>query len=89
MYHHIWVHYTGLLLGAVRGGGNHGISVPDGRLVGVPFGHVMCLEQDAELGSRRDALRHRADLLEDSDPDVHILIMAGQKYYIQPSCQST
>jgi hypothetical protein len=42
----------------------------------------MCLEQDAEFGSRRDALRHGADLLEDSDPDVHILIMAGQKYYI-------
>jgi hypothetical protein len=58
---------------------DYGISAPDGRLVGVPFGHVMCLEQDAELGSRRDALRHGADLLEDSDPDVHILIMGKEK----------
>ncbi len=48
--------------------------VPDSRLARIGFGHVMRLQEDAELGPRRHPFRHWANLLEDPDPNVHILM---------------
>ena len=50
-------------------------SLPDGWFGCIWFCCVVCLEQDAKLGPWRHPLRHGAHLLEDPNPDIHILIL--------------